>query len=90
MLNQRLTRDSNAADQIIVYAIVGLVCVSLMSIGAYVLMSSADEDSSSADVEPWVDPVVEIEDEQHSHTDLMAHRLQTNNCLLYTSDAADE
>ena len=30
----------------------------------------------------WVDPVVEIEDENHSHTDLMAHRLQTQNMLL--------
>ena len=83
MLNQGLTRDSNAADQIIVYAMVGLICVSFLSIGAYIMMLTDDDaSSSSAGEEEWIDPVVEIEDEQHSHTDLLAHRLQTDNMLL--------
>ena len=83
MLKQRLTRDSHAADQIIVYAMVGLVCISFLSIGAYIVMLSDDEASSADDGESaWVDPVVEIEDEQHSHTDLLAHRLQTDNMQL--------
>ncbi len=30
----------------------------------------------------WVDPVMEIEDENHSHTDLLAHRLATPNARL--------
>ena len=30
----------------------------------------------------WVDPVMEIEDENHSHTDMLAHRLQTPNVRL--------
>ena len=30
----------------------------------------------------WVDPVFEIEDENHSHSDLMAHRLKTPNARM--------
>ena len=80
MRNQGLIRDSNAADQVIIYAIVGLVTISLISMGAYFAMSGgSDETSSSSDSEDWIDPVVEIEDENHSHTDLLAHRLATSN-----------
>ncbi len=83
MRNQGLIRDSNAADQIIIYAIVGLVTISLISMGAYFAMSGGSDDtSSSSDSEDWIDPVVEIEDENHSHTDLLAHRLATNNMKL--------
>ena len=83
MRNQGLIRDSNAADQIIVYAIVGLVTISLISMGAYFAMSnSSDDTSSSSTTEDWIDPVVEIEDDNHSHTDLLAHRLATSNMKL--------
>ena len=30
----------------------------------------------------WVDPVTEIEDENHSHSNLMAHRLKTPNARM--------
>ena len=30
----------------------------------------------------WIDPVMEIEDENHSHNDLLAHRLATPNAKL--------
>ena len=83
MRNQGLIRDSNAADQLIIYAIVGLVAISMVSIGAYVAMSGSDDDpTSSTKADTWIDPVVEIEDENHSHSDLLAHRLQTNNMQL--------
>ena len=42
MRNQGLIRDSNAADQLIIYAIVGLVAISMVSIGAYVAMSAIE------------------------------------------------
>nr|ADD96595.1 hypothetical protein [uncultured organism MedDCM-OCT-S11-C383] len=41
-----------------------------------------DESNESSDVEEWIDPVVEIEDEYHSHSDLLAHRLATANMEL--------
>jgi len=40
MRNQGLIRDSNAADQIIIYAFVGLVTISMLSIGAYFTISN--------------------------------------------------
>ena len=41
-------------------------------------------DDAASDDEPWewVDPVVEIEDANHSHSDLMAHRLKTPNARM--------
>ena len=35
----------------------------------------SEEEGSEMDNWEWVDPVEEIEDENHSHSDLMAHRL---------------
>ena len=78
-----MTRDWNGADQLIMYAIVGLVSVSMLSLGAYVVMSASEADpSTESATEAWIDPVVEIEDENHSHTDLLAHRLSTSNMQL--------
>ena len=34
------------------------------------------------DSENWIDPVIEIEDENHTHIDLLAHRLATANARL--------
>ena len=83
MRNQGLIRDSNAADQIIIYAFVGLVTISMLSIGAYFAISNNDEaESSCSEPMSWIDPVIEIEDENHDHTDLLAHRLQTENMEL--------
>ena len=83
MRNRGLIRDSNAADQIIIYVIVGLVTISLISMGAYFAMSNGSDDTTSSSmIEEWIDPVVEIEDENHSHTDLLSHRLATSNMKL--------
>ena len=84
MRKQGMTRDWNGADQLIMYAIVGLVSVSMLSLGAYIIVSAGEDDSSPASMEQeaWIDPVVEIEDENHSHTDLLAHRLATSNMQL--------
>ena len=40
--------------------------------------SSSDNDASIE----WIDPVTEIEDENHSHNDLLAHFLSTPNTKL--------
>ena len=46
-------------------------------------MSMLDDDSSEDDTDmEWIDPVIEIEDENHSHNDLLAHRLSTTNAKL--------
>ena len=66
MRKQGMIRDSNAADQLIIYIFVGLVSISMLSMGAYFVMSNDDgETSSKSEVESWIDPVVEIEDENH-------------------------
>ena len=44
-------------------------------------LSSNDGGSGSID-ENWIDPVTEIEDANHSHNDLLAHRLSTSNAKL--------
>ena len=82
MQPRRLLMDREAADQLITYAFVGLVIISLLSATAYLALGG-DKNAEEMASPEWVDPVVEIEDENHSHTDLLAHRLQT--CLLYTS-----
>ena len=46
-------------------------------------MSMLSDDSSEDDNDmEWIDPVIEIEDEHHSHNDLLAHRLSTTNAKL--------
>ena len=39
-------------------------------------------DSNAEAQDDWVDPVIEIENESHSHGDLLAHRLSTDNIQL--------
>ena len=82
MLQRDLHDDTSAADKLIVIALASLITVSLISAVVYVGLDSDEEDSSNPKSTEWVDPVVEIEDEYHSHTDLLAHRLQTENMLL--------
>ena len=82
MLRRQLQDDVGAADKIIVIALVSLLTVSVISAIAYISIDSDEGDGSSSNSMGWVDPVVEIEDENHSHTDLMAHRLQTENMVL--------
>ena len=82
MLRRQLNDDDIAADKIIVIALVSLLTVSVISAIAYMSLDTEENDSDSKQSMEWVDPVVEIEDENHSHTDLMAHRLATNNMQL--------
>ena len=80
MRRRALSVDESATDKILVIAIVTLISISLLSVLAYMNLDSGD---SNVDVpEIWVDPVVEIEDENHSHSDLLAHRLSTDNIQL--------
>ena len=81
MQRRRLHDDDVAADKIIVIALVTLLTVSVISVIAYVNVDSEDDAKESKSMD-WIDPVVEIEDENHSHTDLLAHRLQTENMVL--------
>ena len=81
MQPRRLLMDREAADQLITYAFVGLVIISLLSATAYLALGG-DKNAEEMASPEWVDPVVEIEDENHSHTDLLAHRLQTDNMVL--------
>ena len=77
-----LLKDKEAADKVITYAFVALAVISLLSATGYLALRGSKNVNSMDDVNEWVDPVVEIEDENHSHTDLLAHRLQTDNMLL--------
>ncbi len=57
-----------------------LLCL-LMALAPFAgCFGSDDEPSEEAYV--WIDPVTEIEGENHSHTDLLAHRLKTPNVRL--------
>ena len=79
MQSRRIGEDERATDKIIVIALVSLLTISVVSVIAYV---GLDDDEAADSTEEWIDPVVEIEDENHSHNDLLAHRLQTDNMVL--------
>ena len=57
-----------------------LLCL-LMAVAPFAGCFGGD-DEPAEEVYVWVDPVTEIEDDNHSHSDLMAHRLQTPNVRL--------
>ncbi|MGB1468012.1 MAG: hypothetical protein ACPG8M_04960 [Candidatus Thalassarchaeaceae archaeon] len=59
------------------------IMVSLMFIAPLsgCLSFSGDDDEKSME-DTWIDPVIEIENEYHSHNDLLAHRLSTPNVQL--------
>ena len=77
--------DESAAtqQQLITYAIVGLVSFSLLSTATWFAFNYSGDNASIDDpMANWVDPVTEIEDDNHSHNDLLAHRLKTSNMQL--------
>ena len=80
MQRRGLSKDESAADKILVIAIVALISISLLSVLAYMNLDSGDSNTEAQD--DWVDPVIEIENESHSHGDLLAHRLSTDNIQL--------
>ena len=46
-------------------------------------LSFSNDDNKDTDMSSsWIDPVIEIENENHSHNDLLAHRLSTPNVKL--------
>jgi hypothetical protein len=46
-------------------------------------LSMLDDPAKSDDNSTeWIDPVIEIENENHSHNDLLAHALSTSNSKL--------
>ena len=45
-------------------------------------LSMGDDENNGEEDYVWVDPVMEIENENHSHSDLLAHRLFTPNAKL--------
>ena len=69
-------------QQMIIYALVGLISLSLLSSAAWLAFNFGNEDEITDPMANWVDPVIEIEDDNHSHTDLLAHRLKTDNIQL--------
>ena len=77
--------DESAAtqQQLITYAIVGLISFSLLSTATWFAFNYSGDNASIDDpMANWVDPVTEIEDDNHSHNDLFAHRLKTSNMQL--------
>ena len=82
MRTEQLKEDERAADKVIVIALVSLLTISLISGLAYMSLDDGGDDNDGSQTAAWIDPVVEIEDENHSHSDLLAHRLQTENMLL--------
>ena len=81
MLRRQLQDDDGAADKIIVIALVSLLTVSVISAIAYMNLDSEKSESDRSTATEWIDPVVEIEDENHSHTavsytHLRAHETQ--------------
>ena len=79
MRRKSLASDEIAADKMVMAAALTLLLISAVSIIA--LMSTDDDLPSSSEWE-WVDPITEVEDDNHSHTDLLAHRLATPNMQL--------
>jgi len=85
-LMRRITfLDESAAtqQQMIVYAIVGLISFSLISTAAWFALGGRDP--GEIDIDPtanWIDPVIEIEDENHSHNSLIDHEMSTPNAQL--------
>ena len=80
MRRESLASDEIAADKMVVAAALTLLMISAVSV--IVLLSTDEgENPASSDWE-WVDPITEVEDDNHSHTDLLSHRLSTPNMQL--------
>ena len=65
--------------EIITSSALVLLMLSAVLSGCFGLGGGDSDDESEWE---WVDPVFEIEDENHSHSDLMAHRLKTPNVRM--------
>ena len=56
--------------------------VAIMVLAPFSGCLSSEEGGNVVGGSDWVDPVMEIEDANHSHNDLLAHRLSTANAKL--------
>jgi len=56
--------------------------LSVVIISYLVIPNSTSNNEDSEEAWAWIDPVIEIEDENHSHSDLLLHRLGTPNAKL--------
>ncbi len=74
--------ESGAANQLVVYALVGLISLSMLSMAAWLALRGGSESGGEVEVDGWIDPVLEIEDDNHRHNDLLIHRLWTDNLEL--------
>ena len=80
MRRESLVSDEIAADKMVVAAALTLLMISAVSV---IVLLSTDEGGNPASGDwEWVDPITEVEDDNHSHTDLLAHRLSTPNMQL--------
>ena len=64
MQRRGLSDNESAADKILAIAIVTLIAISLLSVLAYMNLDSGDSNVDTQ--EDWVDPVIEIENENKS------------------------
>ena len=80
MRRESLASDEIAADKMVVAAALTLLMISAVSV---IVLLSTDEGGNPASSDwEWVDPITEVEDDNHSHTDLLSHRLSTPNMQL--------
>ena len=56
MRRQLLVHDRNAADQVLTFAIAGMITISLLSIGAYFVLTGDVEDDAKSGTGEWIDP----------------------------------
>lgn len=78
----QIDEEATSGQQVITYLLVGLIGISLISSAMWFIGEGGDEAINEGTGSQWIDPVTEIEDENHSHTDLLQHRLATDNMKL--------
>mgnify|MGYP000512985062 FL=1 len=59
-----------------------LLLVAVVSVAAWLALGGVGQVAEGESVPDWVDPITEIEDENHSHNNLSAHVLFTENMRL--------
>jgi len=82
MRRNSLTFDEVAADRVLIAAVCAILIISATSIIAIMAFGGNGDSVAKGEEWVWVDPVIEIEDENHTHTDMLTHRLSTPNMKL--------
>ena len=81
MLEGRLVEDEMAADKIAIAGLITLLLLSASTLMVWYALGGDEVPAGEGEWE-WVDPITEVEDENHSHTDMPAHALATPNMVL--------